>query len=186
MCKRDIPAETDTDNSGGDELWDCLMERESERCVVTGTSHRLCSAAHLVPFRRGNKYIELLTRRRRYEDEDDPIIDDVNGPRNALFVNLFLRIAIGSMRAAFLQTPNFILNPEHINSQYTGGSHIFLHYFAQPLELDQAVKASIPHGQPIRLPEPMNREIWPPHAIFAAYYGSGRVRAICSMLDLMI
>ncbi|GBE87743.1 hypothetical protein SCP_1104200 [Sparassis crispa] len=171
MCARELPCETDTENSDGDELWDHLMEREHAECVATGTPHDLCSAEHLIPASKGNKYISLLTRGRRYDDADDAIVDSINDPRNALFVNLLLRSAIGAMDAAFLQTPNFILKPEHLNSQYTGGSHTFLHYFPRPSEIADNIKPYIPHGQPIRLPEPRNRDTWPPETIFAACYG---------------
>ncbi|KAL6299572.1 hypothetical protein BKA93DRAFT_805692 [Sparassis latifolia] len=62
MCARELPCETDTENSDGDELWDHLMEREHAECVATGASHDLCSAEHLIPASKGNKEIR---RRRR-------------------------------------------------------------------------------------------------------------------------
>ncbi|PVF97561.1 hypothetical protein CPB86DRAFT_855257 [Serendipita vermifera] len=81
-------------------------------CVVTGLDDELCEAAHIIPHRRGDAYIEVLTRSRANSEDD--VIREINDPRNGITLFGYLKILLRRGDIAFIKTPKFAMSPEDI------------------------------------------------------------------------
>jgi len=89
-------------------------------CVATGDPDDLCAAAHLLPHRKGDEYIQAFFRNRTqnfsdYNSDDnddndsDDIIQEIDDVRNGLFVTSAIHTALGYSDLAFLKVSLFDL-----------------------------------------------------------------------------
>ncbi|OBZ67845.1 Docosahexaenoic acid omega-hydroxylase CYP4F3 [Grifola frondosa] len=117
----DVEANSDssTNESARDDFRERLISRDGT-CVVNEAVAVSCEGAHLIRFSRGNEYIEHLTTFRSCED-DDSVISNINDTRNGLLVNSTLHKFL-CKSVAFLQTPNFILSPRHVDPENTSNA----------------------------------------------------------------
>ncbi|OBZ67713.1 hypothetical protein A0H81_12342 [Grifola frondosa] len=131
--------------------------------ALTASKGKLCESDRP----EGDEYITHLTTFRSCED-DDPVISDIDDIRNGLLVNSILYNYLHKT-VAFLQTPNFILSPRHVDPENTSDALCIYSHDFQETDNELLHKA-IGHGKPLRLPQSLDS--WPSHTIFATIYGA--------------
>ncbi|KAH9980933.1 hypothetical protein BGW80DRAFT_1247775 [Lactifluus volemus] len=93
-----------------------VMRRDGPSCVVTQLAEEGCDAVHLIPQSKGNEYIKGVIKCRSPGDNSAPPrgvgIDDV---RNGMMLQKTLHLMLGKGAVAFMKTPNYGLDPKHIN-----------------------------------------------------------------------
>ncbi|KAH9962098.1 hypothetical protein BGW80DRAFT_1356783, partial [Lactifluus volemus] len=141
------------------------VEDRDESCVVTGNFALCCTAVNLLPYSKGDTYIESFsTHRRRDSSGVDDIVRNIDDIRNGLFLTLNLRLLLGR-NFALLKTPNFAMDTTDVDSnadkaQERFTSHFFEHHYHE---------ASL-SGSAARIPA--DKSIRPPDALFDAVYAS--------------
>ncbi|PVF97556.1 hypothetical protein CPB86DRAFT_419511 [Serendipita vermifera] len=81
-------------------------------CVITGAPGQCCEGVHIIPHRRGDNYIEELTRSRA--DSENDIVRDINDPRNGILLEVLMKRLLQRGDIAFIKTPNFAMFPEDV------------------------------------------------------------------------
>ncbi|PVF97566.1 hypothetical protein CPB86DRAFT_815434 [Serendipita vermifera] len=81
---------------------DAIFARD-DSCVITGVPDEYCEGTHIIPRRRGDAYIEALTRSRA--DSENDVIRDINDPRNGILLEALLERLLRRGDIAFISHP---------------------------------------------------------------------------------
>ncbi|KAI0256175.1 hypothetical protein BJV78DRAFT_1169769, partial [Lactifluus subvellereus] len=92
-----------------------VIRRDGSSCVITQRPEDECDAVHLIPWSKGDEYIDKVVKDRSplYHLSPPPIagIDDV---QNGILLNKILHVRLANGKVAFLKTPNYGLEPTDI------------------------------------------------------------------------
>ncbi|KAK0469104.1 uncharacterized protein EV420DRAFT_8520 [Desarmillaria tabescens] len=87
-----------------------LLQRD-HCCVWTGVSFG--EGMHIIPFRRGSSWLQLIVRNRPHEEDLSSLLN-INDIRNGFFVNPLIHTIFDRRYLVVLVTPNPILQPSDI------------------------------------------------------------------------
>ncbi|KAI9454441.1 hypothetical protein F5148DRAFT_428034 [Russula earlei] len=156
-----------------------VLRRDRPVCVVTQAHRRICDAAHIIPHSKGDEYIANVFRLRSRNGEVPPSsIDDVT---NGVLLRKDLHAMLGYGEIAFIKTPNYELEPEHIKRFKRGGprDHITLQFLKKPDNYDPiTLEANCRLG-----PVPPDRAFTYGANIDALFQGEGRSLPSTTILD---
>ncbi|KAJ7152232.1 hypothetical protein C8R43DRAFT_1127311 [Mycena crocata] len=82
-----------------------LIERD-HFCVFTGRPREMCQAAHIIPFARGDKWMQMISA--HYRPKTDEAVIDINDLRNGMLLESGIHTAAAGI--GILKTPNEILS----------------------------------------------------------------------------
>ncbi|KAI9509588.1 hypothetical protein F5148DRAFT_1186323 [Russula earlei] len=127
-----------------------IIERDGPACVVTEADEGHCDAVHLIPRSKGDEYIARVRELRSPEDEDElSSIDDIT---NGILLRKDLHMALGKGDVALIKTPNYGLDPEHIDRFKRGfsGPVITLQRLKEPKDYDPITLEAYHQIGPVR------------------------------------
>ncbi|KAH8112432.1 hypothetical protein DFH11DRAFT_1728611 [Phellopilus nigrolimitatus] len=129
----------------------------------------VCDAAHLLAHAKGNEYIKLLTSMRTHEQL---VIEEIDDPRNGLFVFSGIHKLMGIGSLAFLQTPIRSLKSSDIHEHAEPDAYrLTTHIFSE----DSDARQYHHHGKAASRRSPLPDD-WPPEVIFTTLYASAALR----------
>ncbi|KAI0245803.1 hypothetical protein BJV78DRAFT_1277371 [Lactifluus subvellereus] len=92
-----------------------VIQRDGLFCVITQQSGEHCDAAHLIPWSKGDEYIDRVVRDRSpLYPPSLPLITGIDDVRNGMLLGKDVHSKIADGRVAFLKTPNYGLEPADI------------------------------------------------------------------------
>ncbi|KAF8798393.1 hypothetical protein BYT27DRAFT_7018030, partial [Phlegmacium glaucopus] len=161
-----------------------LIERDGT-CVVTGESAVDCDASHCLPHSKGDEYIESLTRFRG--DTPSDVIDDISDVRNGLLLLHQLHHNVGIGDSAFIMTPNFAMDMNHVPQSpqlvTTSSKRLTLQHF---ITISSSLLQRLaPNNQDVQ--PPADWSTWPPPIILDVLYGNAALKrwATQTTIDLI-
>ncbi|KAH9046785.1 hypothetical protein EDB84DRAFT_601098 [Lactarius hengduanensis] len=95
---------------------DNVIARDGSACVVTRDPALCCDAAHLIPWCKGDQYIQKVfeVRSSCYHRGSLPSISGIDDVRNGVFLTKTVHSMLAYGMVAFLRTPNYGLEPTDI------------------------------------------------------------------------
>ncbi|TFK46381.1 hypothetical protein OE88DRAFT_1667712 [Heliocybe sulcata] len=139
--------ESRTQTSQRDNFRETLSERDRGCCIFTAVSPTAGTrAVHIIPFARGEKWLQEILMHRSYSRMEDVPLEDVhlNHSVNGFMASPIVHHLIGSRRAAVLQVPNCMLSEDDVRQElhpnwkkvrYTHGVGV-KHYIFQWLDFN--------------------------------------------------
>ncbi|TFK53010.1 hypothetical protein OE88DRAFT_1724742 [Heliocybe sulcata] len=113
------------------EAFRTTLEHRDPVCIFTRTPSAFgLEAVHIVPFARGEEWLQAIIRDRTYSEMEDVPIDDVhlNHSVNGFIASSSVHTLIDAHRAAVLQTPNPMLSHDDVRQQLHPSWDRNLHY----------------------------------------------------------
>ncbi|KAI0252791.1 hypothetical protein BJV78DRAFT_1281379 [Lactifluus subvellereus] len=92
-----------------------VIQRDGFFCVITQQSGEHCDAAHLIPWSKGDKYIDRVVRDRSpFYPPSLRLITGIDDVLNGVLLGKNVHSMLASGEVAFLKTPNYGLEPTDI------------------------------------------------------------------------
>ncbi|KAH9050859.1 hypothetical protein EDB83DRAFT_1344262 [Lactarius deliciosus] len=133
---------------------DKIIARDGLACIVTRNPVQSCDAAHLIPWSKGDEYIQKVFEDRSscYRHSPLPPISGIDDVRNGMLLTKTLHSMLAQGEVAFLRTPSYGLEPTDIARIDPGQArtdHFTLQYLKAPEYYDLAAATIIGDKLPL-------------------------------------
>ncbi|KAH9036197.1 hypothetical protein EDB85DRAFT_2288402 [Lactarius pseudohatsudake] len=191
-----------TTTSQTDDRYDFRQDvvRRDKSCVITTQEHRICDAAHLISWNKGDEYIKRVVEARLpLYGGTAPSISRVNAVENGVLLRVDLHSLLSRGDVAFLKTPNYGLEPADIQRidqrpADMDTDHFTLHRLTKPDHYDPdmaafLINAGTSHAVIFSVGLNMDalfrgRSPLPPAVILDYAYGAAAYKCWSSMRDV--
>ncbi|KAH8981838.1 hypothetical protein EDB83DRAFT_2629735 [Lactarius deliciosus] len=128
---------------------DKIIARDGSACVVTRHPGVYCDAAHLVPWNKGDEYIQRVVKDRSpcyHQRGTLPSISGIDDVQNGVLLAKSVHSMLAQGAVAFLRTPNYGLDPTDISRVNLGQArtaHFTLQQLKVPEDYSPATAAAL-------------------------------------------
>ncbi|KAH9050875.1 hypothetical protein EDB83DRAFT_2316995 [Lactarius deliciosus] len=128
---------------------DKIIARDGSACVVTRHPGVYCDAAHLVPWNKGDEYIQRVVKDRSscyHHHGSLPSISGIDDVQNGVLLAKSVHSMLAQGAVAFLRTPNYGLDPTDIPRVDLGQArtaHFTLQQLKVPEDYSPATAAAL-------------------------------------------